>query len=74
MGGGGNLLTSGEVLVQPHLSRLLEKEARGSDRMKGLELAWLVGVERVRRLHAFLSQGICSAESRRRKMKPITRY
>lgn len=41
MGGGegGNLLTLGEVLVQPRLSRLLEKEVRGSDTMKGLEMA-----------------------------------
>lgn len=37
-------------MVQPHLSRLLEKEARGSDRMKRLELAWLVWVEVIRRL------------------------
>lgn len=32
-GGRGSLLTSGEVLVQPHLSRLLEKKAKGSERV-----------------------------------------
>lgn len=36
VGGGGSLLTSGEVLVQPHLSRLLEKKAKGSEEVQGL--------------------------------------
>lgn len=38
--GGGSLLTLGEVLVQPRLSSLLKKEAKGSNRKKGLKLAW----------------------------------
>lgn len=53
-GGVRRKITSGKVLVKPRLSRLLEKEARRSDTMKGLELAWLVWVEEVRRLPTLL--------------------
>lgn len=45
------------------------KGSKGVRQNERAELVWLVLAEGVRRLHAFLSQGFCSAESPGRKME-----